>query len=180
MNSIFKLKKLQRRKLKEIIKILFPEYEFVFIKLNGIIILRKYWFSCIWKSIHVSELCITKIPERLSQFRGDNSYFQKYNTCLEYIIHNNMYNVVDWLYTEFLKIKLDSRFKTIIRYNDKLLSENDPRFETIGSIINQEKIKKKPIYRIRTKKIRTIQKLYESFLNDSIINNFKETKCILI
>jgi hypothetical protein len=179
MNSIFKLSKLQRMKLKEMIRTLFPEYESIFVKFNGIIILRKYWYSCTWKSIHVSELCITELPERLSKFKkNSNEHVPIYNIWLNHIIHNNICNVINWLYIEFLKIKHESIY--CCRYDSSLLSENDPKFETIGDILKRSKIKKlTPKYRVRTKKIRSIQKMYESLLNDSIINKFSKTNFII-
>lgn len=178
MESIFKLNKLQRRKLKEMIKILFPEYSSIFIKFNGIIILRKYWFSCTWKSIHVSELCITQLPERLSKFKKESSeHIPIYNMWLNHIIHNNICNVINWLYIEFLKIKHES-VHCSYKHDGKLLFDNDPRYETIGNILKKEKIKK-PIYHVRTKKIRSIQKMYESLLNDSIINRFSKSDFIM-
>jgi hypothetical protein len=179
MNSIFKINKLRRKKLKEILKTLFPEYKYIFVKNNGVIIFRKYWFFT-YKSIHISELSITEIPERLSNFRqGDKEYTPVYNQYLEYIIHYKIKNVIDYLYSEFLKVKKDSRL-TILVENAKLLLPVATEYETIGSIITQEKqIKKRPIYYINSKKIRIIQNLYETLLKESIIDKFERAKYLI-
>lgn len=181
MESIFKVNNLQRRKLKEMIKILFPEYKSIFVKFNGIIILRKNWFSYTWKSIHVSELCITELPERLSRFKiNSNEHVPVYNMWISYIIHNNICNVVNWLYYEFLKIKQEYSCCSYYKNNgSNLLFDKDPKYETIGDILQRGKIKK-PSYHVKTKKIRSIQKMYESLLNDSIINKFSKTNLIMV
>jgi len=181
MESIFKLNKLRRRKLKEMIKVLFPEVKFIFVRNNGVVILRKYWYSS-YKSIHVSELCITQIPERLSKFRqGDNLYVPVYKSYLEYIIHSNAGNVINWLYSEFLKIRREPKLEILVKKNSLLLPENS-NCETIGFIINQkEKIKKKPVcYRIKAKKIEYIRNLYNSLMNESIIDKFERAKFLLL
>jgi hypothetical protein len=161
------------------IRVLFPEYKYILVKFNGIINLRKYWYSLTWKSIHVSELCITELPERLSKFKkGNSEHVVTYNMCLNHIIHNNIYNVVNWLYFEFLKIKRESNTCPYYKNSNSLLSDNDPKYETIGDMFRKEKVNK-PMYRVRTKKIRSIQKLYESLLNESIVNKFTKNTYIM-
>lgn len=151
------------------IKLLFPEYKFILIKKNGIVKLRRYWFSLfICKSIHISELCITEIPIKLSNFRqGDNKYTPTYKEYLNDIIGNNLCNVIDWLYQEFLKIKKNSKIEVV-----SLSRKDDPKYETIDNIINKNKSTKKSKVRINLRKIKEIQKMYNSLLKDSKFSKF--------
>ncbi len=186
MNSIFKVTKLRRYKLKEMISLLFPEFKYIFVKNNGIVKFKRHWFSLFTcKSIHVSELCITEIPNRLSEFRqGDIEYSSVYSTYLEHIIYYKIYNIIDWLYSEFLKIKKDSKLEVLVSRSNLLLSVGDPEeCETISNIICQDnkkkEKKKKLVYHIKSKKIKSIRNKYDYLLEESIIDKFSRCKLLL-
>jgi hypothetical protein len=147
------------------------------------VIFKKYWFFS-YKSIHISELCITELLNRLSKFKqGDSNYTSVYNWHFEHIILYKTKNVIDWLYLEFLKIKKTCT-ASILYENDTLLrlpESNKNKYETIGNIIYQkEAIETKPIYHIKSKKLKIIQNMYESLLKDSFINKVEKTKFLLI
>lgn len=181
MKSIFEINRLNKLKLKEMISFLFPEFRQVFIRRSGVVKFKKHWYSIFRKSIHVSELCITEFPKRLSEFRqGDHNYSPIYNMWLGQIISDMSGNAIDWYYCEFMKIRKDPRLENIIRRaNALLLPEAKPNCETIGTIINCAKKVVDPILHISKSEMRRlnkIEKLYEALSKESIIDKLTRIK----
>jgi hypothetical protein len=143
-SSMFEIKnKEHQMKLKELIKVLFPYYSYVSIKKNGVIKLgKKVFFNCIPKiqlEIHVSELCISMIPVKLSEYRqGNKRYAEVYNKYLEYIIYYHKCNIIDYLYDELLRIKSSSRVDILIENAQLFLpqTESGQSITTIGTIFS--------------------------------------------
>lgn len=134
----------QKLKLKILITSLFPRYTYVKIKKNGMINLgTKILWNCIpivQQTFHISELCITQLPDKLSQYRqGNTNYTKIYNEYLEYIIHNRRCNIIDFLYSEFLKIKSSSKVDILLEDAQLFLPEPNPGSITIGTIITETK-----------------------------------------
>ena len=104
--------KLQKKKLKEMILKLFPQYTFIRIADNGIISLSKSFWHFIFmvnKKVHVSELCTVYIPERLDELyctTFENGKFHvSYSNVVMELLHHRSKSVIDYLYDEFIGIK---------------------------------------------------------------------------
>src|SRR3972149_2300868 len=141
--SIYKLNPLRKKKLIEILKTLYPEWNKIRIKRNGFIIYKKYTnFGIIQifpkkEKYHISEICIHHLPKRLSLYRqGNTNYTPIYNEWLEYIINNQLQNIVDYLYMEFCKIKTTDR-SSIILENSVLSLPDRKNNNTIGNIVKE-------------------------------------------
>jgi hypothetical protein len=109
--------KLQKKKLKEMILKLFPQYRYVKFGANGIISLSKsFWhiLFCVSTKIHVTELCTVHIPERLEEldtrtnihdeFVYKRAYNQYSHTVLD-LLHHRVNSIIDYLYDEYTYIK---------------------------------------------------------------------------
>jgi len=109
---------LQRKKLKEMIRKLFPQYQYVKFGPCGVIFLSKsFWhvlFKC--KTIHITELCTVYIPERLEKLdtrtildKGEFTPYQRVYNKYSYIVldllHHRANNIIDYLYDEYTYIK---------------------------------------------------------------------------
>jgi len=132
----------QKLKLKTLLKVLFPSYTYVKIKKNGMVKLGiKILFDCIpvvQQTFHISELCITQFPDKLSQYRqGNVNYSKVYNEYLEYIIYNRKCNVIDFLYAELQKIKSSSKVAILLEDAQLFLPESNSDSITIGTIITE-------------------------------------------
>lgn len=135
----------QKTKLKVLLSVLFPYYTYIKIKKNGMIKLgTKILWGCIpivQQTFHISELCITQLPDKLSQYRqGNTNYTKIYNEYLEYIIHNRKCNIIDFLYSEFMKIKSSSKVDILLEDAQLFLTESNPDSITIGTIITGKHI----------------------------------------
>jgi len=118
---ILSLTILQEKKLKEMILKLFPEYNYVVIRKNGIVSLSKsFWWSLIKrpKTLHVSEMCSVLIPEKLQTlymgvFENDHKpydpVYNQYSHIVLDLLHCRSNKVVDYLYDEFILIKYGLR-----------------------------------------------------------------------
>lgn len=141
MLSKFELNTFRKKRLKELLKTLFPEYDVIRIKNNGLILFGKKYFklSFIKQRVHVSELCIDEIPKRLAKYRHGNIgyYVQTINTYLDHIINNNVCNIIDFLYKEYSNIKSSSRVDILLEDSQFSLPESNPDSETIGTILNK-------------------------------------------
>lgn len=139
-NSIFKLDKRRKEKLLELIRTLYPTYDYVKITSQGFVKLGyKLLFIPIVKlKVHITELLITDVPKKLSVYRqGNTSYVEIYNKYLEFIIYNKNCNVIDYLYNEFQKIKSSSKVEILLENQQLFLSESNSDSITIGTIIHQ-------------------------------------------
>lgn len=104
--------RLQKKKLKEMVLQLFPQYVFVHIASNGIISLSKSFWHFIFmvnKKVHVSELCTVYIPERLNELYCTtfeyNRFRVNYSSVVMELLHHRSKSVIDYLYDEFIGIK---------------------------------------------------------------------------
>jgi len=170
----------QKVKLKTLISILFPNFTYVKIKKNGMIKLGvKVLFDCIpivQQVFHISELCITQFPEKLSQYRqGNINYTKVYNEYLEYIIYNKKCNVIDFLYTELQKIKSSSKVETLLEDSQLFLKESQSDSITIGTIITETRNNHIPQY---SKLNKTINYLTGVYPKESIQDKYSRTSFI--
>lgn len=110
--------KLQKKKLKEMIQKLFPEYQYVRFGPSGLIFLSKSFWYCLFKRdiLHITEICTVHIPERLEKlkyrtietFGNDTSYhraFNEYSHMVLDLLHLRANKVIDYLYDEFINVK---------------------------------------------------------------------------
>ena len=109
---------LQKKKLKEMILRLFPEYGYIKFKPHGLISLSKsFWHSLFKRNmVHITELCTVYIPERLEKLEsrtieeldGRVHYQRVYNirshTVLD-LLHHRANGIIDYLYNEYAYIK---------------------------------------------------------------------------
>jgi hypothetical protein len=108
---------LQKKKLKDMIPKLFPEYQYVKFGPMGIILLSKSFWSFIFRkrtTIHITELCTVLIPERLEKLDHRTSdgeiipyqrIYNKYSHIVLDLLHHRASNVIDYLYDEYTYIK---------------------------------------------------------------------------
>lgn len=107
---------LQKKKLKEMIKKLFPQYQYVKFGPCGIIFLSKsFWHYLLKrKAIHITEMCTVYIPERLEKLDhriiDDNSssyrrVYNKYSHIVLDLLHHRANNIIDYLYDEYILVK---------------------------------------------------------------------------
>lgn len=109
---------LQKKKLKEMILKLFPQYQYVKFGPCGLIFLSKsFWHFYFVKkeTIHITELCSVHIPERLQELYvktfEDNEVipyqrvFNQYSQMVLHMLHYRTNKVIDYLYDEYVHIK---------------------------------------------------------------------------
>lgn len=119
---------LQKRKLKEMIQKLFPQYQFVRFGPCGIIFLSRSFWHVLFKhkTIHITELCTVHIPERLEKLdtrtiidEGDfipyQRVYNKYSHIVLDLLHHRANNIIDYLYDEYTYIKygIHKKYHTI-------------------------------------------------------------------
>lgn len=122
--SLISPNKLQKKKLKEIILKLFPQYQFVRFGPKGILFLSKSFWHFLFKRelIHITEMCTVLIPERLekldSRKLSDETVFpyqrvyNKYSHIVLDLLHHRANNIIDYLYDEytFMKYNIQTEF----------------------------------------------------------------------
>ena len=109
---------LQKKKLKEMIRKLFPQYQFVRFGPCGIILLSKsFWRSLFTrKTVHIVELCTVLIPERLEELDsrtidGEDRFIRyqrvhnKYSHIVLDLLHHRANSIIDYIYDEYTYIK---------------------------------------------------------------------------
>jgi hypothetical protein len=108
---------LQKKKLKEMIQKLYPQYQYVKFGPCGIIFLSKsFWYFLFKrKTINITELCTVYIPERLekldSRIIADQDVFpyqrvyNKYSHIILDLLHHRANNIIDYLYDEYTYVK---------------------------------------------------------------------------
>ena len=119
--------KLQKKKLKEMIPKLFPQYQFVRFGPCGVIFLSKsFWHSLFsHTTIHITELCTVLIPERLekldNRITDDEDLFvpyqrvyNKYSHVVLDLLHHRANNIIDYLYDEhtYIKYGIQKKYNT--------------------------------------------------------------------
>jgi len=163
-SSLYKLTRSRVNQLKIVLKHLFPEFHSIKIKRKtGIIRFKRSFYSLKSLSFHISELCSPsgEIVTRLAKMRLDcPHYISIYNWNLEDILRDNLCNIVEWIFYEFVKIKKTSPMEFLLERETLLLPEDSGR-ETIGSIINQL-VHPKAI-KINKSVTKQISKLYKEF-----------------
>jgi len=110
--------KLQKKKLKEMIKRLFPNYQYVKYGPSGLIFLSKSFWYFLFKReiIHITEMCTVLIPERLEELEsktiietdGHPPYrrvYNKYSHIVLDLLHHRTNKVIDYLYDEYVGVK---------------------------------------------------------------------------
>jgi len=116
--QLITLTKLQKKKLKEMVVKLFPEFQYVRFKQHGLISLSKsFWHSLFYSdTVHITELCTVRIPEKLEELdlrmKGDNAYHRAYNQYSHIVLdllHHRASKIVDYLYDEYIHIKYNIR-----------------------------------------------------------------------
>lgn len=179
-SSMFGIKnKEHKMKLKELIKVLFPCYSYISIKKNGTVKLgKKVLFNCIPKiqlKIHVSELCISILPVKLSEYRqGNKRYAEIYSKYLEYIIYYHKCNVIDYLYDELMRIKSSSKVDILIENAQLFLQQAESgQSITIGTII-KESLNNVP----QKEKLKDTLKLLRNWTKESLMDQYSRLSFI--
>jgi hypothetical protein len=109
---------LQRKKLKEMISKVFPNYKYVRISPKGKISLsRSFWYMLFgaFKTIDITEMCMVLIPEQLDKlymatFEGEQNgayerVYNQYSHIVLDLIHHRSKSIIDYLYDEYVHIK---------------------------------------------------------------------------
>lgn len=109
---------LQKKKLREMIQKLFPQYQYVKFGPCGIIFLSKSFWCSLFKrkAIHITELCTVYIPERLEkldirirlneeEILPYQRAYNKYSHIVLDLLHHRANNIVDYLYDEYTYVK---------------------------------------------------------------------------
>lgn len=112
MNFNFNLKDAStKNKLREMLQDLYPEYNYIRIRKNGEIIMKKNWWSLRSDRISSFKLCTDPelLPLRISQY-AQSILSGEYDLqkILKYIIsvrNNEFYPIIDKLYLEYISIK---------------------------------------------------------------------------
>jgi hypothetical protein len=132
----FELTAFRKKKLRDMLQSLFPEYDLFRIKRNGMISFgyKFYFIPIIKKRIHISELCIDEIPKRIGKNRSV-CYMQSVNKTINYILVNHSYNIIDYLYQEYYNIKSSNKVDLLIKDNQLSSSESDSDSITIKTIL---------------------------------------------
>jgi hypothetical protein len=122
---------LQRKKLTEIIKKIFPQYQFVRFGPCGLIFVSKSFWHSLFKRevIHITELCTVLIPERLEELdtrttpSGEAFPYQrvynKYSHVVLDLLHHRANSIIDYLYDEYIYVKYNIH-KNYYTINDVL------------------------------------------------------------
>ena len=159
MQSKFKMNPLRKKRLIEMLKVLFPEYSLIRIKRNGLVLFGSIilFIPIIEQRIHISELCIDELPKRLGKYRRGsiNNYINIINQYLECIITNNISNVIDFLYQEYSNIKSSTHINVLLEDAQYSLPESKSDSITIGVLFQQTK--HKSILSDIIKNLKTIQ-----------------------
>ena len=146
MQSKFELNPFRRTKLLGMLKILFPEYDLIRIKRNGMISFgfKVLCIPIIKQRLHISELCINEIPNRLGKFRKVNvtCYLQNIKEILEYIIVNNSNNVIDYLYQEFSNLKSSNKVDLLLE--DAKVNSFESSDSVTINILFKDQVKRNP------------------------------------
>jgi len=116
MQSIFKLNRVRRAKLRILLKQLFPDYGVTSINSAGVVTFKKKWFSLKREKNTLIELCQTLIPSALAKCREMHSYGNDNDVYLyvitkqiEYDIMHRSTHIIDYIYDEFQKIYKQSK-----------------------------------------------------------------------
>ena len=129
---------LRRKRLKIMLDHLYPEYESIRIKSNGLTDFKKKWYSLKveQKNINVTDICIYHLPRKLDNLAREkgfgtgyiNLFMHMINNILQYKVHLGYVDVMDYLWDQFQKItnremliKADATFKQIKVCNDTTL-----------------------------------------------------------
>lgn len=124
---------LQKKKLKEMILRLFPEYQYVKFGSNGLISLSKSFWYFIFKreTVHISELCTVYIPERLEKLENKTKMrvYNIHSHIVLDLLHYKANGVIDYLYDEYINIKY--RIHKICYTKSNILPEKSYSLSTI-------------------------------------------------
>lgn len=136
MQSIFKLNRARRAKLRILLKSLFTEYEYIHINSAGIITFKHKWYSIKRYQNTLVELCLTLIPKALSNYRqADASYIFVIKDHIEYAISSKSSHIVDFLYDEFQKKIKVSKIDDLLEASCYCLAAADESNTTIDLIV---------------------------------------------
>jgi hypothetical protein len=153
---------LQKKKLKEIIPKLFPQYQYIRFGRNGMIFLSKSFWHWIFKrtAIHITELCTVHIPERLEEldtritnYEEKASYKRVYNQYSHVVLdllHHRANTVIDYLYNEYTYIKYGIH-KTYYTVNNVLPEKTYTLSEVLCTPVKKDSIVLSPLSNVYIK-----------------------------
>jgi len=112
---LINLTPIRKKKIIEMIKFLFPEYDNVVVKNSGLLILKKYTFLffCKRELIPVTDIMLYELPKRLDAILQAQGIGDKVSpnigSILELIIrcksYDSYFDITDYIWSKFIKIK---------------------------------------------------------------------------
>lgn len=119
-NSLFSITKaievtpLVKRKVKEMLKQLISEVNYVRVKKSGIVVLKKKWYSCKRVKTDITNICLSEIPKLLAKSAHEKNMGDQYEKVFNEHISNLMslkfyspnFEIVNYLWSNFLNIHL--------------------------------------------------------------------------
>jgi len=122
--KLINLTPLRKRRLKIMLDCLYPEYEYIHVKSNGLVDFKKKWYNLrvSQKNINITDLCIYHIPSKLdnlARVKGlgtgyINLFMHMINNILRYKVHLGYRDVLDYLWEQFQTV---TNRETLIKAN---------------------------------------------------------------
>jgi len=116
----------RKKKLKEILHNLYPEFKSIFIFNNGKVIFKKQWYSLKAKVSTALDLSLTEIPLKLSQYAENNNFQHIDVDSMVYISilarrYGSCVNLIDKFWAIYSRIKFPIKWNLL---NNNILTES--------------------------------------------------------
>lgn len=184
--NVINISPTSKRRLKEMIKKLIPDTNFVRITKSGMTILRKHRFSLKRIKIPITDLCISELPKILSEKAKSknmgNHYNKLFNEHIIYILnlrfYSNNFDIVEYLWDNYKKIYLE--IPVILKLVEHRRFLPQPAFNAINGMFQILKVLKQDSL-IKNKLRKKIIKIFskQTLPNIADVFNFKLRRSLL-